>query len=62
MQDKIYICKIAPNKMVLSRALLELLGEDLEAYAIELTKYKTPLREYFLVYSGFYQISTTHLS
>lgn len=45
MDDQIYMCKVAPNKLVISRKLLELLGEDPENYAVELTKYKMPLRE-----------------
>jgi len=28
MQDEIYMCRAAPNKLVISRSLLELLGED----------------------------------
>lgn len=34
MQGEIYMCKVAPNKLVISRGLLELLGEDPELYAI----------------------------
>lgn len=45
MAGEIYMCKVAPNKLVISRPLLELLGEDPETYAIELCKYKAPLRE-----------------
>lgn len=45
MAGETYMCKVAPNKLVISRALLEMLGEDPEAYAIELCKYKAPLRE-----------------
>lgn len=45
MAGEIYMCKVAPNKLVISRPLLELLGEDPEAYSIEMCKYKAPLRE-----------------
>ena len=45
MQDKIYGCKVAPNKLIISRALLELLGEDMQAFALGLCKYKTPMQE-----------------
>jgi hypothetical protein len=46
MQGEIYMCKVAPNKLVISRQLLELVGEDMEDYALQLCKYKTPFREY----------------
>lgn len=39
------MCRVAPNKLVISRGLLELLGEDPELYALELCKYKMPLKE-----------------
>ena len=39
------MCKVAPNKLVISRGLLELLGEEPENYAVEMCKYKMPLRE-----------------
>lgn len=45
MAGETYMCKVAPNKLVISRQLLEMLGEDPENYAIELSKYKMPLRE-----------------
>ena len=45
MQDRTYMCKVAPNKLVISRKLLELLGEDMELYGLRLCKYKTPMRE-----------------
>jgi hypothetical protein len=45
MENQIYMCRAAPNKLVISRRLLELLGEDPENYAVELCKYKMPLRE-----------------
>lgn len=45
MAGETYMCKVAPNRLVISRALLELLGEDPETYAIELAKYKVPIRE-----------------
>lgn len=45
MEDQTYMCKVAPNKLVISRKLLELIGEDPENYAVEMCKYKMPLRE-----------------
>lgn len=45
MEGQVYMCRVAPNKLVISRGLLELLGEDPEQYALELCKYKMPLRE-----------------
>lgn len=34
MEDQVYMCRVAPNKLVISRGLLELLGEDPELYAL----------------------------
>jgi hypothetical protein len=45
MEGQTYMCKVAPNKLIISRSLLELLGEDPESYAVEMCKYKMPLRE-----------------
>lgn len=45
MGDAIYVAKIEPNKVVISKTLLNFLGEDMEQYALELVKYKTCLRE-----------------
>jgi hypothetical protein len=28
MQDRIYMCKLAPNRILISRKLLDFLGED----------------------------------
>lgn len=45
MEGEIYFCKAEPNKLVISRALLELLGEDPDNYALEMVKYRMPLKE-----------------
>lgn len=52
MQEKAYMCKVAPNKIVLSRKLLQFLGEDMELYGLKLCKYKTPFRQYMFIHLG----------
>lgn len=59
MQDTVYMCKIASNKLVISRGLLELLGEDIETYALRLCKYKTPLKEYSFDHLELFRLNNT---
>lgn len=44
--NKAYVFRTASNKVVLSKALLELLEIDPEEFAIESIKYRAPIYEY----------------
>ena len=43
--NRMFICRSTNNKLVISKSLLRLLEYDIEAFAIELIKFKAPLSE-----------------
>lgn len=40
-----FMCKVSPNRLVISRQLMEFLGYDVEDFIIETVKFKTVLNE-----------------